>query len=436
MKHDLLELIEPLFSVLEQRNFLVAYSGGLDSHVLLHVMSRLPDIAVRAVHIDHGLQDVSPWWSRHCRDICSDFGIPLERISLRLNVPAGQSVEAYARDKRHAAFADLLESDEVLLTAHHQNDQAETLLIQLLRGAGGAGLSAMPMIATFSQGQHFRPFLNLSREQLEAYADHFDLNFIEDPSNADMRFDRNFLRHQILPQLTERWPGTSQTLSRAAMLQGETQRLLDSYVSQDLELMAGSVEGTLSVELILQCPPERRRALIRRWVADSGFRFPSAKKLQHIISDVFQAAEDAMPLVHWQGAEVRRYRDDVYIMPPLSEHDIYQSFDWDSPQNLLIESLGLTLEAKYLEPWFERLKSKAAGKLTVSFRQGGEVIKPAGGEKTLTLKHLFQEFAVPPWMRGRIPLVFLGEELIIVWGVCQVDSAAPVPESAESLKPE
>ena len=419
MSRDLLETIEPLLSVLGQRNFLVAYSGGLDSHVLLHLMSRIPDIAVRAVHIDHGLQDVSPWWSRHCRDICSDLGVPLERLSLKLEVPSGQSVEAYARSKRYAAFDDLLEPDEVLLTGHHQNDQAETLLIQLLRGAGGAGLASMPMISGFAQGQHLRPLLNTPREQLEAYADHHNLNFVEDTSNADLRFDRNFLRHQILPQLKERWPGSVQTLSRAAMLQGETQRLLDSYVSQDLEFMAGSVEGTLSAQLVLQCQPERRRALIRQWIANSGFRFPTSKKLQHIISDVFQAGPDANPLVHWEAAQVRRYRDDVYIMSPLVEHDIYQSFAWDAQKDLKIESLDLTLEASYLEAWAEKIKN---GSLMVSFRQGGEVIKPAGSDKTLTLKDLFQQFSIPPWLRDRIPLLFLDDELIIVWGVCQVDS--------------
>lgn len=424
MSRDLLETIEPLFSVLEQRNFLVAYSGGLDSHVLLHLMSRIPDIALRAVHIDHGLQDVSPWWSRHCRDICSDFGIPLDRISLKLDVPSGQSVEAYARNKRHSAFAELLESDEILLTAHHQNDQAETLLIQLLRGAGGAGLSAMPMIAGFSQGRHMRPFLGTTRDQLEAYADHYDLNFVEDTSNADLRFDRNFLRHKIIPQLKERWPGSGQTLARAAMLQGETQRLLGSYVTQDLKFMAGSVEGSLSVQLVLQCQPERRRALIRHWIVGAGFRSPSAKKLQHVVSDVFQSAEDANPLVHWESVEVRRYRDDVYIMPPLSVHDIYQSVDWSAQQDLQIASLGLTLQSKYLAPWAKVINAQG-NKLTVSFRQGGEVIRPDGSESTLTLKHLFQQFSIPPWMRGRIPLLFLNDELIIVWGVCQVGTEAP-----------
>ena len=141
MSRDLLDIVDPLFSILEQRNFLVAYSGGLDSHVLLHLMSRIPDVTVRAVHVDHGLQDVSPWWSRHCRDVCNDLGVSLERISLKLDVPVGQSVEAYARAQRYSAFSEILKPQEILLTAHHQNDQAETLLIQLMRGAGGAGTS-------------------------------------------------------------------------------------------------------------------------------------------------------------------------------------------------------------------------------------------------------------------------------------------------------
>ena len=146
LSHDLLTGIEPLFSILEQRNFLVAYSGGLDSHVLLHLMSRMPDVSVRAIHIDHGLQDASPWWGRHCRDVCTELNIPFECVSLNLEVPDGQSLEAYAREKRYQVFKNQLAQGEVLLTGHHQNDQAETLLIQLLRGAGGAGLAAMPMM--------------------------------------------------------------------------------------------------------------------------------------------------------------------------------------------------------------------------------------------------------------------------------------------------
>ena len=423
MKHDLLTAIEPLFSILEQRNFLVAYSGGLDSHVLLQLMSRLPDINLRALHIDHGLQDASPWWGRHCRDICNDLNIPFERISLNLEVPDGQSLEAYAREKRYQAFKDHLLEDEVLLTGHHQNDQAETLLIQLLRGAGGAGLAAMPMMTSFAGGSHMRPLLNLTRDQLEYYAQQNHLSYVEDGSNADLRFDRNYLRHQILPQLVDRWPGCYQTLSRAALIQGETQRLMGYYVAQDLESMLGSAAGTLSVDKLIQCEPDRRRALLRYWMTASGFRAPSAKKLQHVVSDVLFSAEDAMPCVHWQGAEVRRFQGDMYLMQPLSEHDASQSFYWGLEEDLSIDSIGLTLKLGLLGDWQERLSVEPAKEmgLTVRFRQGGESILPTGRNKSIPLKQIFQQFAIPPWLRDRIPLLYLGDDLIMVYGVCQVE---------------
>ena len=423
LKHDLLVGIEPLFSILEQRNFLVAYSGGLDSHVLLHLVSRLPDVTIRALHIDHGLQDASPWWGRHCRDICNDLAIPFERISLNLDVPEGASLEAYARDKRYDAFKDHLLPGEVLLTGHHQNDQAETLMIQLLRGAGVAGLAAMPMITSFATGSHMRPLLNFTRNQLESYARQQHLSYVEDGSNADLRFDRNYLRHQILPQIAERWPGCYQTLSRASLIQAETQRLLEHYVTQDLQAMSGSVDGTLSVDALIQCEPDRRRALLRQWITASGYRAPSAKKLQHVVSDVLFCAEDAMPCVHWSGAEVRRFQGDLYLMEPLSEHDASQAFYWGLEEDLSIDSLGLVLKMESLDSWQEKLQEQPAKDmgLTVRFRRGGESILPTGRNKSIPLKQIFQQFAIPPWMRDRIPLLYLGDDLIIVYGVCQVE---------------
>lgn len=423
LNHDLLAVIEPLFSILEQRKLLIAYSGGLDSHVLLHVVSRLPDFSVRAIHIDHGLQEASPWWGRHCRDICQDLNIPLEVVSLNLKVPAGESVEAYARNQRYQAFEDRLLEDEVLLTAHHQNDQAETLLIQLLRGSGGAGLAAMPMMTGFSKGNHMRPLLNVSREQLEDYADEHQLSFVEDGSNADLRYDRNYLRHQILPQIEDRWPACYRTLSRAALIQGETQRLLEGYVAQDLENMLGSVTGTLSVEKLIQCEPERRRALLRQWITSSGFMSPSAKKLQHIVSDVLFSAVDANPCVHWLGAEVRRFQGDLYVMAPLSEHDSSQVFFWDLEMDLTIDSLSLSLSLESLGAWAQKVATDYSqfGGLTVKFRQGGEVITPTGRNKSIPLKQIFAQFAIPVWLRDRIPLLYLGDDLIMVYGVCQVE---------------
>lgn len=423
MKHDLLVGITPLFSILEQRDFLVAYSGGLDSHVLLHLMSRLPDINVRAIHIDHGLQDASPWWGRHCREICNELSVPFERVSLNLDVPEGASLEAYARDMRYQAFKAHLLEGEVLVTGHHQNDQAETLMIQLLRGAGVAGLAAMPMITSFAAGNHMRPLLNFSREQLESYAQQHHLSFVEDGSNADLRFDRNYLRHQILPQIAERWPGCYQTLSRSALIQAETQRLLDYYVAKDLDAMTGSVDGTLSVSALIQCEPDRRRALLRQWIVASGFRVPSAKKLQHVVSDVLFSAEDAMPCVNWSGAEIRRYQGDIYVMEPLSEHDPGQAFYWGLEEDLMIESLGVVLKMESLDSWQEKLTEDPAKEmgLTVKFRRGGESILPKGRNKSIPLKQIFQQFAIPPWMRDRIPLLYLGDDLIIVYGLCQVE---------------
>lgn len=423
LSHDLLTGIEPLFSILEQRNFLVAYSGGLDSHVLLHLMSRMPDVSVRAIHIDHGLQDASPWWGRHCRDVCTELNIPFECVSLNLEVPDGQSLEAYAREKRYQVFKNQLAQGEVLLTGHHQNDQAETLLIQLLRGAGGAGLAAMPMMTGFAAGSHMRPLLNFSRDQLEIYARKNFLSYVEDETNDDLRFDRNYLRHQILPQLAERWSGCYKTLSRAALIQGETQRLLDYYVAQDVESVSGSVQGTLSVDLLVQCEPERRRALLRHWIVASGFRVPSAKKLQHVVSDALFSAEDAMPCVHWQGAEVRRFQGDLYVMEPLSEHDAGQTFYWGLEEDLSIDSLGLVLKLSLLDGWQEKLSAESAKDmgLTVRFRRGGETILPTGRNKSIPLKQIFQQLAVPPWLRDRIPLLYMGDDLIIVYGVCQVE---------------
>lgn len=422
MIHDLLVAeIAPLFSVLKQRKFLVAYSGGLDSHVLLHVMSQVPDISLRAVYVDHGLQDASQWWGRHCREICSELAIPYQAIPLNLKVPSGQSLEAYAREKRYAAFASLLEEGEVLLTGHHQNDQAETLLIQLMRGAGGAGLSAMPMIAGFGKGHLMRPFLNFHRSALEDYASKYQLSFVDDETNEDLRYDRNYLRHQILPQLEERWPGCYGTLSRAALLQGETQRLLDGYLREDLKSFSGQVAGTLSVKLLQACDSAKQRALLRIWITNAGFIAPSAKKLRHIISDALFCSNEASPCIQWQDVEVRRFRDDLYVMEALSIHDESQMFYWDNlNEDLPIKSLGLSLQSSLLGSWREKAQQQEIG-LTVKFRQGGESIRPAGRDKSISLKNLFQQFAVPPWMRARMPLVYFNDDLIMVYGLCQVE---------------
>ena len=228
---DSASLLEKLTSLSPLRNYLVAFSGGMDSHVLLHLLTSLKqqntELSVRAVHIHHGLQDVADSWPKHCQTICDGLAIQLDTFYLDLTLQPSESLEAVARQGRYQALQGALQKDEVLLTAHHQRDQAETLLLQLFRGAGVQGLAAMPAVTDFGKGLHIRPLLDESYQSLQAYAQQNKLDFINDPSNKDNSFDRNFLRNQILPQLREHWQGLDKTLSRAAHIQSETKTLLD-----------------------------------------------------------------------------------------------------------------------------------------------------------------------------------------------------------------
>ena len=386
--------------------YLIGFSGGVDSHVLLHACASLreqhPYLCFRALHIDHGLQALSAAWVEHCRAVCQHLAIPLSIEPLHLTVPAGASVEAVARTARYAAFSQHLQAGEILLTAHHQNDQAETLLLHLLRGSGVDGLSAMPEIRPLAQAALGRPLLGCSRAELVAYAGQHHLSVIEDPSNQDSRFDRNFLRHQVVPTLEQRWPVMSKALARAARLQGESRQLLAGFLREKLTGMCGSKPDTLAVSPLLAQEIVMQKALLREWLAQRGFRLPEEKKLLQVLHDVLHCRPDATPCVRWESCEIRRYRDDVYALPPLSKHDPTQVLAWDTRQPLVIASLGRTLlaEAGYPE------------RVTVRFRQGGESVylPQRGGHHSL--KHLLQEWGVPPWERERLPLVYVGEQLV------------------------
>ncbi|WP_084260316.1 tRNA lysidine(34) synthetase TilS [Thiothrix lacustris] len=395
--------------------YLIGFSGGMDSHVLLHACASLrgqyPHLCFRALHIDHGLQAVSAAWAEHCRAVCTALGIPLHSETLQLVIPAGASLEAVARTARYAAFSQHLQPGEIVLTAHHQNDQAETLLLHLVRGSGVDGLAAMPEIRPFAQGVLGRPLLACSRAELSAYAKQHKLNVIDDPSNQDSRFDRNFLRHQVVPVLEQRWPALGKTLARAARLQGESRQLLEGFLREKLPSMHGSKPGTLSVSQLLAEDAVMQKALLREWLAQRGFRLPEEKKLLQVLHDVLHCRPDATPCVQWEGCDIRRYRDDMYAMPPLSAHDPKQVLVWNTREPLFIASLGRTLVAESGYP----------ETVTVRFRQGGESVylSQRGGHHAL--KHLFQEWGVPPWERERLPLVFVGERLVAIEGILPME---------------
>lgn len=374
--------------------------------MLLHACASLreqyPHLKFQALHVDHGLQAMSAAWAAHCRAVCASLTIPLVVEALHLEIPAGESVEAVARTARYAAFSKHMQAGDMLLTAHHQNDQAETVLLHLLRGSGLDGLAAMPGVRPFAAGMLGRPLLARSRAELAAYARQHGLNFIDDPSNQDERFERNFLRHQVMPLLTQRWSAVGKTLARVARLQGESRAVLAELLREKLPSLRGTQPETLAVTKLLALDVAMQKAVLREWLTQRGFRLPEEKKLRQVLHDVLQARVDAMPCVRWNGCEIRRYRDDVYAMLPLSAHDPKQVLVWETREPLVIASLGRTLVAKAGYPEV----------VTVRFRQGGErvYLPERGGHHSL--KHLLQEWGVPPWERERLPLVCVGERLI------------------------
>jgi tRNA(Ile)-lysidine synthase len=409
-------LLTKLQSLTSSKKLLIAYSGGLDSHVLLHALAPVSlsqGFQVRAIYIDHGLQSVAKRWSQHCLAICENLSIDCNVMSLALDIPQGESLEAVAREARYQAFSQTLQADEVLLTAHHQDDQAETVLIQLFRGAGINGLAAMPVINSFGKGQHIRPLLDQSRGGLDHYAQQYQLDFIEDPSNQDQRYDRNFFRHAIIPRLKKRWMSMSAVLARVAQHQAEAKSLLAEYIADDLPQLIGKRKGTLSIQKLKLLSPARCKAIIRYFLDQKGFQAPSDKKLRHIILDVLNAKQSAIPCVHWHGVEMRRYQDDLYAIKPLSIHDTKQVIPWDINQPLQIASLKRILEFKQLEGVNYLLLGKEQT-VEVRFRQGGEKIYQAQGRHSKRLKKIFQERHIPTWERDRIPLIYIDNILVLM----------------------
>ncbi len=401
------------------RRYLVGYSGGVDSHVLLHALARLRDQVglpeLLAVHVDHALHPAASEWARHCRRVCEALGVSITSVTVDARPAAGEAPEAAARRARYEALRALMRPDEILLTAHHRDDQAETVLLQLLRGAGPAGLAAMPSLSSFTPGWHARPLLDVERSALLRYAEEQRLQWIDDPSNEDPRFDRNYLRHAVMPILRARWPSLSDTLARVSRHQAQAAALLRELATEDLNRLEGSRVDALSVAALARLSEARQKNAIREWLRRRRLALPSEVQLDRLLEDVIGAREDAEPLMRWEGVEVRRYRDDVFAMPPLAPHDPGAVIAWDARAPLTLPQLGRRLDLADLQS-LGLDPATLKEPLTVRFRQGGERCRPLGYRDTRELKKLFQEAGVPPWERDRVPLVYCGERLVAVVG--------------------
>lgn len=398
----------------------IALSGGLDSCVLLHLLAQLrPQLPydLHAIHVHHGLQYQADSWQTHCERVCQGYDIPLDTVRLTLNVNSGESLEAVAREARYRAMAEQMGEGDLLLTAQHQDDQAETLLLQLMRGSGPAGLASMPPLTHFGPGWLARPLLTFSRESLEAYAGHHNLSWQEDPSNRDQRFDRNFIRHQVMPLLRSRWPAAATTLSRAARLSGELLMLVREEAEEDLAKARTKDGDTLSITALKQLNSIRLRNLLRHWISATDAPLPSSKKLARIEREAVHGRIDAVPLITWEDWEVRRYRDRLYLSRARVIDLPNQPLIWSAGDEMVLpEGLG-RLIARPGEDGISATHWQNA-KVEVRFRHGGERCRLFRQSHHRPLKKLFQEWGVPPWQRSRIPLIFLDGELTAVVGHC------------------
>lgn len=407
------------------RRWWIAYSGGVDSHVLLHLLAQLratkkniPPLSV--IHINHQLNPSAAAWAEHCQAVCAQLGIEciVETVAVVRN--SGDGIEAAARSARYAAFERHVQENELLLQAHHRDDQIETLLLRLLRGSGIRGLAAIPITRSLGNGQLLRPLLNTSRAEILDYALRHQLQWIEDDSNANPQFDRNFLRLTVLPQIAERWPAYRSTLARVSEQAREAEQLFDALAAQDFAA-ANMPVGALSVVACLALEPARRRNLLRYWLQQLQLPLPTREQLLQLDS-ILSARIDAEPCVQWSGAEIHRFRDGLYAMPTLPAVPQVIDESWRPAAECSIQGLGVLRTQHLLGQGL-----RADCDYRIRSRRGSERCKPLGRAHSQTLKKLLQEYSVPPWLRDRLPLIYCGDQLAAVadlW-VCEGFAARP-----------
>lgn len=410
------ELIQAIRSQLPEKvRILVGFSGGLDSSLLLHATAAaFPGSEILAIHCNHQVSPNADDWQEFCKQQAENLGVSfvVEKLGL-----TGGFTEEKGREARFKAFAKHMQTEHrqiehrqkssVLLLGHHADDQVETFLFRLFRGTGLKGLTGIDDRRVFTTGEIIRPLLAFSREQLEKIAIGQNLQWIEDDSNQDESFDRNFIRQALLPKIVERWPTAKRQIHNLVSHLRDDLELLNEYADgliAQSDLKEHEDQRSLSLEELKKLELKQQRLALRRLLhLETGIQ-PNAGDIEEICKQVILSSFDAEPCLVFNGLEIRRFKSRLYLMPvSMDKVSCEEEIEWDGLAPLYLEGLGEL-----------SLVSGEPGPFIVRFRQGGERAKPLGRDHSQTLKKLFQEYNIEPWLRPKLPLIYLGDQIISV----------------------
>lgn len=412
----------------EAKQYVVALSGGLDSIVLLYCMHALVaqrGNTLRAVHVHHGLSPQADAWQKHCQQVCKQLGVTLlvEKVNVQR---AGEGIEAAARQARYGVFERVLDSGAVLLQGHHQNDLAETVLMRMLRGAGPEGMAAIPRQRRLGQGMLFRPFLQLPRRELETLAKARHWQWVEDESNHDLAFDRNYIRHKVMPVLEGRWSTTLESLTQVAQRAAQAQHLIEVWCQGELKRLVGAsyrAYRALDLQALADYDEVQQRALVRYWFESEGIVHPGANIFERIWSEMIPAAPDASPFIQWGVHQLRRYDQHLFYTTEPSTRPLECDQSVAAPLENLPLSIelgsGLVLDMHYLpagQPIAEGVlllrAPERVQRMRVCSREGGEKLEMHEAGSPQSLKKAFQSMGMPPWEREQQLMLYFDDELV------------------------
>lgn len=414
----------------------VGLSGGVDSVVLFHALLTLSKQAcftLSAVHVNHGISQNAGQWAEFCHDLCQTHGIPIETATLSIQKSAGISLEAAAREERYQIFSQF-KTDYIAL-AQHADDQVETVLLQLLRGAGVKGLSAMPAIRqqiADTAPQILRPLLNVSRTEIEAYAQIHQLNWVTDESNDDITFNRNFLRHKVLPVIKQQYPTYQTTIMRSSQHLAEASSLLDELAQIDMRQC--TTAGQLNIDTLRQLSTSRAKNLLRYMFSRHNITLPSTAKLTDILNQLITVRQDKNLHIVFGKTEIRCYQNKMYLLPKQQPVECGWSIPWHNEKQLIIPPLNGVIDFSQTQAQGIDPKKLQQAPVTIRLRQGGEKFQPDCKRPRRSLKKLLQEAAMPPWERERLPLLFSDNQLVWVPGI-GIDCHFQAPQNTTGLVP-